>query len=116
MPQDYADEASAGQAIGTDILDGHREQQREFNRVIEAIALTGSAAAGDMVIELFLGNDYKGRVTNTRTGTVILDLADWKPLGQGGRGLVVPANQKIHAFVSDAGATNIGRFHFITRP
>jgi hypothetical protein len=109
--RDRATEGSAASAVNTDLMADHREERREFPRVLKAVALTGSAAAGDAEVEIYIGDAYVGRITNQRTGSEILDLADWQPIGR----RVLP-NQKIMARISDAGATNVLVFHFVTLP
>lgn len=111
MGQHHVDEASAGSAVGTDLLQDHREQVRNRPRLLRAVALTGSAAAGDAEVEIYVGNVRLGAVPNNRTGTVVLDLSDWRTFNTR-----IPAGEKLHAFISDAGATNALRLHFVTAP
>lgn len=111
MPQDYAEEASAASNVGTDMMVGHRFERTPYMRILDRVALTGSSSAGDMEVEIYIGDRYVGRVNNNRTGTVILDEADWKGIGA----KILP-NEKLMVRISDSGATNVGRFHFITVP
>jgi hypothetical protein len=109
--RDRASVAAATAIVGYDLMTGHRENRREFPREIVAVALTGSAAAGDAEAELYIGDVYIGRITNQRTGSEVLDLADWQPIGR----QILPV-QRLMARVTDAPATNPLVFHFITRP
>lgn len=109
--QDYVDETAAAQAVGTELLSDHREERREFPRTLVKAALTGSAAAADMVVEIFIGDTYVGRISNQRTGLVVLDLSDWKFIGR-----TITPNQRLSFRVADAGATNVARVHFVTLP
>lgn len=109
--RDRAVEASAASAVGGDLMADHREERREFQRLLKAVAVTGSAAAGDAEVEIYIGDAYVGRIQNVVTGTVVTDLSHWQPINR----LIAP-NQKLMARISDAGATNVLVFHFITVP
>jgi len=109
--RDRATETAAASAVSTDLMANHRQATRGFPRGLQAVALTGSAAAGDAGVEIYIGDTYAGRVTNQRTGSEVLDVVDWMPIGK-----VVPPGELIQARIVDAGATNVLVFHFITQP
>lgn len=95
-------EASAGSAVGTNITSSARWYVDGRPRHIKRLALTGSAAAGDAAIDLFLGNLYVGTYYNTSTGTAPVEAKDFV-----GVGYVVAPGEPISAIISDAGATNV---------
>lgn len=111
MPQDYAEDLAAVAVVGRDMMQGHRMERTPYMRNLVKIALTGSAAAADAEIEVNIGDLYVGRVPNNRTGTVVLDEADWKVIGR-----MIRPNEKLMARVTDAASTNPLRFHFVTVP
>lgn len=92
--------AAATAVVGYDLLKDHRRQQVEGIRVITDIKITGSAAAGDTEVELFVGDEYIGNFFNTATGFGNLD--DVQDFGDT---LVYPG-EKIHLYVKDAPSTN----------
>ncbi len=111
MGRERAEETSAARPVGTNLMEDHRDSSRGFPRALVAVALMGSAAAGDAEIKVFIGDEYIGRIQNIRTGTVIGDLADWQPLTG-----MIAAGEQLRAEISKAGGTNILVFHYITRP
>lgn len=109
--RERAVESSPGSAVGVDLMSGHREQSRGFARGFVGAALTGSAAAGDAEVKIYVGDTYVGRITNQRTGSEVLDVVDWQKIGR-----VIPPGENLRAEISDAGATNVLIFHFVTEP
>lgn len=109
--RERAEEAAAASAVGGNMMAAHREERRGFPRRLVAVALTGSAAAGDAEIKVIIGNDYKGRIQNIRTGTVLADIVDWQAISED-----LPAGEALRCEISSAGTTNILVFHFITVP
>lgn len=97
-----ARETSAGQAVGVNISSGARWQVAGNYRVLRRLALTGSAAAGDAAIDLFIGNLYVGTYYNTSTGTAPVEAKDYIKVDY-----VVEPGEPINCIISDAGATNV---------
>lgn len=91
--------AAATAVADYDLLQDTRLQQVPYTRVLETIKVTGSAAAGDTTIDLFVGEDYIGRFANTNTGEGNKD--DEQELG-----VIVYPNEAIHAIVVDPPSTN----------
>lgn len=95
--------AAATAIVGYDLMTGSRHQQKEQNRIIHTLGLTGSANAGDTEIELFIGDDLVGNFFNTTPGNGVWSKKDdIVPLG----GVIVYPGEKIHAYVVTAPATN----------
>jgi|Deesub1362B_J571_1020462.scaffolds.fasta_scaffold31246_2 hypothetical protein len=93
--------AAATAVVGYDLLKEERQQVVSYDRVIWGLMLTGSAAAGDTVIELYVEDVLVGTYANTATGEGNIN-SDLQPISD----LYVPAGSKIHAIVKDAPSTN----------
>ena len=76
-------------------------QQAPRPRALTGIGVAGSAAALDSEIELLIGTVKVGNFKNTASGAVLID-AHMKPLDL----LYVPPGELLHAYVTDAPATN----------
>ena len=63
--------AAATAVVGYDLIQNHVNNRVPSARVIDGIALVGSAAAGDTVIELMVNNKSEGMFSNTATGTAV---------------------------------------------
>lgn len=93
--------AAATAVVENDLLQNETEFSKKENpRMITAISLTGSAAAGDCKINLVVGGKIAAKMYNTATGfatgnTSLIPCA-----------IFVPANSVIQAVVTDAAATN----------
>ena len=95
--------AAATAIVGYDLMTGSRHQQKEQNRSIQVLKLTGSAAKGDTEIELFIGDDLVGNFFNTTEGAGVWGVReDEVVLG----GVMVYPGEQIHAYVVDAPTTN----------
>lgn len=92
--------AAATAVVGYDLLVNERRQQVEYTRVLETLKLTGSGAAGDTKVDLFVGDSFIGAFFNTNTGFGNND--DEQILN----GVIVYPGEKIHLFVTDAPTTN----------
>jgi len=92
--------AAATAVVGYDLANGTIWQQMGRPRAIRAVALKGSAAGGDTKIDLFIDQVKVGEFWNTNTGFPNMD--DLFPIGAIG----VPPHSQIHAYVTDAPATN----------
>lgn len=92
--------AAATAVVDYDLMEDERLQTTSYNRVLTGIKITGSAAAGDTLLDLFIGEDYLGRYANTNTGEGNID--DIQPLPN----VNVFAGEQIHLIVVDAPSTN----------
>lgn len=93
--------AAATAVVGFDLLDGEWFQQLPFPRALTLLAIAGSAAPLDTVVELFVETVKVGEFYNVAIGAILVD--------QHGRRLgavFVPGGSKIHLYVTDAPATN----------
>jgi len=93
--------AAATAAVGYDLLTGVADARVPYARIMDGIALVGSAAAGDTVVDIFINGTRKGTYSNTATGVAVDKERDLMPLD-----LFVGANALIEAKVTDAAATN----------
>lgn len=92
---------AATAVVGYDLLTGERDARVPFARKLDTIALVGSAAAGDTIIELFVQGQSVGKYSNSSTGVSIDRTKDMIPLN-----IYVGANELIEAKVIDAASTN----------
>lgn len=93
--------AAATAVTDYDLMQDERQQVVSYDRVLTGLMLTGSAAAGDTVIRLFVEDVMIGEYANTSTGEGTID-ADLQPL----ENIAVPGGSKIHAIVVDPPSTN----------
>lgn len=100
MPVYEVSVAAATAVLGYDLLTNRRDAAfSSVPRVITGIALTGSAAADDTVVELKVGNTLVAVLRNITTGNPTNDHI--QPLNAG-----VPIGAPIQLTVTDAPATN----------
>lgn len=92
--------AAATATIDYDIMQDQRLQSVAYQRILHTLKLTGSAAAGDTLLDLFVGEDYLGRFANTATGEGNKDDEQSLP------NVIVYPGEQIHAIVIDAPTTN----------
>lgn len=85
--------------LGADLLDGNILSKPGAVRRIKGAALAGSAAAGDMLVELYAKNRLLAQLYNTATGFPTRD--HLFPVGAD-----VALTESISAIVRDAAATN----------
>lgn len=97
--QHFVSIAAATAVVGYDLISDADWQQQPYARRIAAIAVTGSAAAADTEIEIFIGPVRIGVMKNTNTGYPTDD--DFVGCNE-----LVPAGAKIQAKVVDAPASN----------
>lgn len=92
---------AAASAVGTDHMPtGMISSNRP--RLIQAVALVGSAAVNDMGVDLMVNQVRVARIYNSRAGAnVVANRDDFKPVG-----ILVPAGATLTAPVFDAGVTN----------
>ncbi len=91
--------AAATSVLGYDLLAGNPFQQAAHPRRIVAIGLKGSAAALDTKIDVMVGPLKVAELYNSGTGAPNRD--DLFRIGA-----LVPATQELHAYITDAPATN----------
>lgn len=112
MPIDTIQESAAAEyAAGSDWLDGKQAAVSRRARAIRFLGLTGSAAAGDMEVEVFVGNLRVGNIVNTKTGLACLANEDLDPVG---RSVLCPAGTRIHVFTKTASGTNPAQLVMVT--
>lgn len=111
MPVDTIQEAAAATyAADEDWLDGKQAAVSRRLRALRFIGLTGSAAAGDMEVELFVGNMRVGNLTNSATGLGCKD----ENLIPVGRSVLCPPGTRIHCFTKTASGTNAAQLVLVT--
>lgn len=96
--------AVADAVVGVDMLQvspAEPNVRTPYARKMDGIAITGSAAVGDFIIDLFVNGTKKGTYSNTSTGLGMDKSKDLIPLN-----LFVPANALIEARIIDAANTN----------
>lgn len=93
--------AAATAVVNYDLVQNEINALLPESRVIKGFGLVGSAAAGDTIVELMVGNKSIGKYENSSTGTVFDVQKDIKVLDE-----FVPANTRVQAIVRDAAATN----------
>jgi len=93
--------AAATAVVGYDLLTNRPDiQNSASNRVLRAIGLTGSAAAGDTVVDFKVGNRTVATLYNTATGFPTNDASKFPT------SYSVPAGSPVSIIVTDAPATN----------
>lgn len=95
--------AAGGYAAGTDWLDGKHIAVSRALRALRGFGLTGSAAEGDMSVEIFLGNHRVGEFFNSSTGLIPSANADLMPIG---RSPLIPPGTRIAVITKTASGTN----------
>lgn len=91
--------AAATAALGYDLATGQLWSVSGNDRVLTGFAITGSAAAGDTKVSLYVDQIKVGEFYNTTTGFPTRDHFYMLDAG-------VPAGSKISVIVDDAAATN----------
>ena len=92
--------AAATAVVGYDCLLNSQVSNSSQNRVLRGVAFTGSAAAGDAAIDVYIDSVRIATIYNSKLLTPNTD--DIQPVDD----LIVPAGAIIHAYVIDAPATN----------
>lgn len=94
--------AAATAVVGHDLLTNAAQvRQSGSPRLLNSVALTGSAAAGDTKVSIRVSNVEIAHIFNTATGFPTQD-ASKIDLG----GAFIPAGAPLQAIVTDAPATN----------
>ena len=102
MPSDTVPTAAAAATVSTDLLSARRTAQAPNDRLLNSIAVTGSAVIGDTEIELLvddvtIGNYFNSALLIPQMDRDIVEL----------EGLGWPAGARLQAVVRDAPATSI---------
>jgi len=93
--------AAAVAVVGYDLLTNRPDiQSASVARVLRALALTGSAAAGDTVADIKVANRVVATLVNTATGFPTADASQFKT------SYAVPAGAPVSVIITDAPATN----------
>jgi len=93
--------AAAVAVVGYDLLTNRPDiQNAGVARVLRALALTGSAAAGDTVVDIKVANRTVATLYNTATGFPTADASQFKTAYS------VPRGAPVSVIVTDAPATN----------
>lgn len=93
--------AAATAVVGYDLVQSDINNRQPMGRRLTNLALTGSAAAGDCIVELMINGRAIGRFANTSTGLVADRTKDFRAVNA-----YVRANELIQVFVRDAADTN----------
>lgn len=100
MPNYVVSIPAATAVVGADLLSGVVFARSPEDRTLEGIALKGSAAAGDTVVDIYIDETRVGTFANNATGFPNND--DLLPL----ESLFIPAGAQVRAIVTDAATTN----------
>jgi len=101
MPISVVSVAAATAVLGYDLLSGRPDiASSGRNRVLRALGLTGSAAAGDASVDVKVGNVTVATLFNSGTGFPTADAAKFPT------SFNVPAGTPVSAIVTDAPGTN----------
>jgi len=93
--------AAATAVVGYDLLTNRPDiANGSAARVLRALALTGSAAAGDTVCDIKVGNRTVATLYNTATGFPTADASKFNTA------YAVPGGAPVSVIVTDAPATN----------
>ena len=92
---------AATAVVGYDLLTNRPDiASASARRVLRALALTGSAAAGDSVVDVKVGNRTVATLYNTATGFPTADASKFPTAYN------VPGGSPLSVIVTDAPATN----------
>jgi len=92
---------AATAVLGYDLLTNRPDvASAAGKRVLRAVALTGSGAAGDTVVDIKVGNRVVTTLYNTATGFPTADASMFKT------SYLVPAGSPVSVIVTDAPVTN----------
>lgn len=94
--------AAATAVVGFDLCQAAPWNISSRRRVIQGMAMVGSAAINDTVVDLFVEDKKVGTFYNTRAGVIAPLQEDAIPLGK----IYVPPGSKISAIVTTAPTTN----------
>jgi len=105
-------EAAAASPIGTDLLKGDIESIRNYPRKLSGVGLTGSAAAGDAAVDVWIGDTkVASNLPNARTGGVIQVQTDVLGVNK-----IVPANERLQIKIATPSGTNPLYTHLFLSP
>lgn len=104
MPTDTIVESAAAEySAGEDWLDGKHVAVSRRLRALRFFGLTGSAAEGDMSVEIFIGNVRIGEMFNSATALIPAADSDLYPIG---RSVLIPPGTRLHVVTKTASGTN----------
>ena len=93
--------AAATAVLGYDLLTNRPDlTNSSVRRVLRSVALTGSGAAGDTVVDIKVGSRVVATLYNTATGFPTADASKFDTQ------YLVPAGAAVSAIVTDAPVTN----------
>lgn len=87
-------------AVGVDIVEGHENSVRPYDRVIVGVGYVGANAAGQSIVDVFAGAQ---KVFTTATSALGLGITRDNMLATRSR---VPAGEKVRVVVVVAGTVN----------
>jgi len=96
-------EAAATLTVGTDAFRNDRKRTSSRTRVVEGLAVVGSAAINDTEVDLYAGDYYFGRFRNSRAGVAAPIMPDDF---QAVRATIVAPGDALTATIVDAPGTN----------
>jgi hypothetical protein len=85
------------------IVNQEKIKEANYNRVLKKVACSGGTAAGDSVVEMYVGSALACRVTNGKTGDTIVDHTEYKDVGS----VPIPAGKALVAKLVTDGGNNI---------
>lgn len=101
MPLTILSVAAATAVLGHDLLTNRPDIANSASRrTLRSIALTGSAAAGDTVVDIKVGNRTVATLYNTSTGFPTADASQFATA------YLVPPGAPVSVIVTDAPVTN----------
>lgn len=93
--------AAATAVVGYDLLNNRSDiSSTGARRVLRAVGLTGSAAAGDCAVDVKVGNRIVASLFNSATGFPSNDASKFPT------SYAVPAGSSVSVIITDAPATN----------
>lgn len=109
------EENAAGSAVGVDLLAQEEESWRVSGkkRSLVGVALVGSAAVGDAMCDVKIGERFVMRIKNSQAGANVIPNRDdmvYVP-----KGAYVPAGQPVQLVVVDSSGTNPLVYRFVFR-
>ncbi len=105
-------EATAASDVNTDMLQGDLDAVRPYPRKLSGFALTGSAAAGDSAVAVFIGDTrVAANIPNARAGGVVQIRTDVLGINK-----IVPPNTALRVLIVTPGNTNVLFAHLFLSP
>ena len=105
------EEGSAATAAGTALSEKNALDITPYPRYIKKVAVTGSSAAGNAAVDLYLGQTFIGTFYNTSTGTAPVEAKDYRMIGW-----TVDGGERVVVKIRTASTTNILHVEVVTEP